>query len=139
MIQYSSNPGDLVCDFFLGSFSTAKVAIGLHRKAVGFEKSKIAFDYQIKQIKTLVPGYLLPALRTPPPNIYSNQGKPISSQERELLRREYEMLRRGGGKKRDVLAALANKSGRGYWSLLKIIDGTTNKSTGRKDTQSLFG
>ncbi|ACL16277.1 DNA-methyltransferase [Methanosphaerula palustris] len=30
MIQYSSNEGDLVADFFLGGFSTAKVAIGLN-------------------------------------------------------------------------------------------------------------
>jgi site-specific DNA-methyltransferase (adenine-specific) len=29
MILYSNNPDDMVCDFFLGSFSTAKVAIGL--------------------------------------------------------------------------------------------------------------
>jgi len=50
MIEYSSNRGDLVCDFFLGSFSTAKVAIGLGRKATGFEKNKKAFDYQTKEM-----------------------------------------------------------------------------------------
>ncbi len=44
LIQYSSNEGDLVCDLFLGSFSTAKVAKGLNREAVGLEVSENAFD-----------------------------------------------------------------------------------------------
>lgn len=50
MIEYSSVKGDLVCDFFLGSFSTAKVALGLKRKATGFEKNKKAFDHQLKEM-----------------------------------------------------------------------------------------
>lgn len=49
MILYSSNPDDLVCDFFLGSFSTAKVALSLGRQACGFEINKNAFDYQMEQ------------------------------------------------------------------------------------------
>jgi site-specific DNA-methyltransferase (adenine-specific) len=52
MILYSSNPDDLICDFFLGSFSTAKVAIDLGRKACGFELNKNAFDYQMSIIDT---------------------------------------------------------------------------------------
>lgn len=138
MIQYSSNPGDLVCDFFLGSFSTAKVAVGLNRRAAGFEKSKVAFEYQIKQMEKIVPGFLLPVLRVPPPNTYSNQGKPITPEERERLRREYELLRKEGSKKRQAISILTEKSGRGYWSILKMIDGTTNKSAGAKNKQSLF-
>lgn len=51
MIEYSSVKGDLVCDLFMGSFSTAKVATQLGRKATGFEKNKKAFDYQTKQLK----------------------------------------------------------------------------------------
>jgi len=50
MIEYSSLEGDLVCDFFLGSFSTAKVAKSLGRRATGFEKNKQAFDYQINHL-----------------------------------------------------------------------------------------
>jgi len=53
MILYSSNSADMVCDFFLGSFSTAKVAFGLGRKACGFELNKIAFEYQIKEIEKM--------------------------------------------------------------------------------------
>ena len=40
IMQYSSNEGDLVCDFFLGGFNTAKVAIGLKRKVIGFDINK---------------------------------------------------------------------------------------------------
>lgn len=138
MIQYSSRPGDLVCDFFLGSFSTAKVAIGLNRKATGFEKSKIAFDYQIKEIEKVIPGSLLPDLRIPPKNAYYNQGKPISVHERDFLLTEYKTLRREGNKKKEALAILTTKSGRGYWSLLKVVDGTTNKSAKNKDKHTLF-
>jgi site-specific DNA-methyltransferase (adenine-specific) len=54
MILYSSNPNDMVCDFFLGSFSTAKVTIGLGRKACGFEINKNAFDYQIQETNQII-------------------------------------------------------------------------------------
>jgi len=66
MLQYSSDPGDIVLDMFLGSFSTAKVAIGMNRKATGFELNKTAYDYQIEQMKHIVPGYLIPELRQIP-------------------------------------------------------------------------
>jgi len=36
MMQYSSNENDLIADFFLGGFSTAKVALGLNRRVIGF-------------------------------------------------------------------------------------------------------
>lgn len=48
MIGYSSVHDDLVCDFFLGSFSTARVAIDMGRRATGFEISKGIFDAGIK-------------------------------------------------------------------------------------------
>ena len=63
MIQYSSNEGDTVCDFFLGSFSTAKIAKGLNRRATGFELSKTAYDHQVKAVESLPPGHLLNQLR----------------------------------------------------------------------------
>ncbi len=43
MVQYSSRPGDLVCDMFMGGFSTARVAVGLDRRFVGFEVSETIF------------------------------------------------------------------------------------------------
>ena len=138
IIQYSSMPGDLICDFFLGSFSTAKVAIALNRRATGFEKSRTAFDYQMSQVEKIVPGSLLTKLRTPPPNIYYNQGKPLTIEEKKVILKEYQYLRNNGNKKKESIDQLTHKSGRGYWSLLKIIDGTTNKSTTNKAKKTLF-
>ena len=83
LIQYSSNQGDLICDLFLGSFSTAKVAKGLNREAVGFELNKSAFDYQMKEFDRLEAGYLLDQLRKPPKNQFVNRGKPISKVDQE--------------------------------------------------------
>ena len=45
MIQLGSRPGDLVCDFFLGSFSTARVAHRLGRRTVGFELNPEAYTF----------------------------------------------------------------------------------------------
>lgn len=44
MIQYSSLPGDLVCDLFLGGFTTAKRCQKLNRRCCGFELNSIAFE-----------------------------------------------------------------------------------------------
>ncbi len=49
MIQYSSNEGDLVCDFFLGNFTTAFAAKSLGRKFSGFEINPAAYNYFIEQ------------------------------------------------------------------------------------------
>ncbi len=122
MIQYSSNPGDTVCDFFLGSFSTAKIAIGLNRKAIGFEKSVVAFNYQIKEMKKIIPGSLLPQLRVPPKNLLHKQGEPISDKERRAIKALFASLQKKGLTKKDSLDSITKKTGRGYWSLLKIIN-----------------
>ena len=137
MILYSSNPGDIVCDFFLGGFSTAKVSIGLGRRAYGFELSKTAFDYQMEQIKTIKSGSMLSELRIPPPNKLLNRGKPFKKNEIERIRQEYKILMKKGETKKKAIDKISHEIGRGYWSILKIIDGTTNKSMLEK-SPSLF-
>ena len=128
IIQYSSNEGDTVCDLFLGSFSTAKVAKGLNRKATGFEISPKAFEYQLGEFEKLKKGYLVSTLRQPPPNTYFNQGKAINERERDSIHNEFETLNRLGIPKKEMIELLSKKYGRGHWSILKLIDGTTNKS-----------
>ena len=127
IIQYSSNEGDLICDFFLGSFSTAKVAKGLKRKAVGFEISKKAFDFQLKQLEKLEEGFLIETLRKPPNNSFFNQGKPIKEEELTSILVEYQHLRINGNSKKKSVELLSKKHGRGYWSILRIVDNATNK------------
>ncbi len=51
MIQYSSNEGDIVCDFFLGNFTTAIVAKKLGRVPAGYEINKNMFELGMKKLK----------------------------------------------------------------------------------------
>ena len=129
MMQYSSNENDVVCDFFLGGFSTAKVAKGLNRRAVGFEISTKAFDHQLAEFENLKKGYLIESIRKPPANIYINQGKPISDKERRQILDAYYKTKNEATTKKKTIEILSQKFGRGYWSILRVIDGTTNKST----------
>ena len=122
MIQYSSKEGDLVCDFFLGSFSTAKVAKGLNRRATGFEVSKTAYDYQLEAMAALPQGHLLDKLRKPPENAYFNQGKPFTDGERLAICGEYRQWRAQGRSKKGAINALSTRFGRGYWSILRVVD-----------------
>jgi site-specific DNA-methyltransferase (adenine-specific) len=122
IIQYSSLEGDMVCDFFLGSFSTAKVALGLNRKACGFEKSAIAFEHQIREMQQITPGYLMDTLRKPPENSYFNRGKPITDAEKNEITAQYKALSLKGLSKKAIIAQLSGLTGRGPWSLAKIID-----------------
>jgi site-specific DNA-methyltransferase (adenine-specific) len=128
MIQYSSNEGDLVCDFFLGSFSTAKVAKGLNRYATGFEISKNSFNYQIKEFEKLKTGYLQSQIRKPPKNLLVNSGKSLTAEEKKKISAEFKKIKARGLSKKQAIEDISKKYGRGYWSVLKIIDGTTNKS-----------
>lgn len=128
MIQYSSNPNDIVCDLFLGSFATAKVAKGLNRRAIGFEISKKAFDYQIQDFKKIEMGHLLTEIRTPPCNQFVNNGKPISQKLRQSISAKHsDHLRRGLSKKQSI-EELSKIFGRGNWSLLKILNETDDAS-----------
>ena len=121
MILYSSNENDMVCDFFLGSFSTAKVAIGLGRNACGFEINKNAFDYQISEIEKIKSGELLNELRQVPENKLINQGKPLNDEELQKILTEFSSLSKRGLTKKDVINSLSTKYGRGYFSVTNIL------------------
>jgi len=126
MILYSSNPDDMVCDFFLGSFSTAKVAIGLGRKACGFELNKNAFDYQMKEIEKIKSGELLSGLRQVPANILMNKGKPLLPEEKNQIVTEFTQLVGKGTSQKDACTIISNKYGRGYWSIIKMVNSSVN-------------
>ena len=126
MIQYSSQEGDVVCDFFLGSFATANVAKGLNRCAVGFEVNSTTFAHHERAFHELERGFLLSRLRAPLANRYVNGGKAVSTEERATIVKAYADLREGGANKKDALDTLSEQFGRGYWSLLRIIDDATN-------------
>ena len=121
MILYSSNPNDMICDFFLGSFSTAKVAIGLGRNACGFEINKNAFDYQTKEMEKIKSGELLSELRQIPKNKLFNKGKPLSNEETGQIISEFLLLQKKGFSQKSACDRISEKYGRGYWSILNIV------------------
>jgi len=56
MIEYSSNMGEVVCDFFMGNFTTAYCSYELGRTPVGFEMNREAYDYHMEIINKMKEG-----------------------------------------------------------------------------------
>jgi site-specific DNA-methyltransferase (adenine-specific) len=130
MIQYSSNEGDLVCDFFLGGFSTAKTAIGLNRRITGFEISRPVFEAGVMELGTIRPGSLFPDLRKPLCNPAGNRGKSWSEEEYTALGSVYDRLIAEGLPRYRVIALLGEQLGRGRWGIEKAL-----KKIGRGSTR----
>lgn len=55
ILAYSSKPGDVICDPFLGSGQVAKVAKQLRRKYIGFEIEKNYYDFALENIASAAP------------------------------------------------------------------------------------
>jgi site-specific DNA-methyltransferase (adenine-specific) len=131
MIRYSSNEGDLLCDLFLGSFSAAKVAIGLNRFATGFEISQQAYDYQIKEIEKVIPGSLLGDVKKPVGPNLDNQGKPWTEEEKLRVYQRYQALSKRHSTKKAVIDELSKEFGRGRFSLDKVLkEGSGHSESG---------
>jgi site-specific DNA-methyltransferase (adenine-specific) len=122
IIQYSSNEDDLVCDFFLGGFSTAQVAIGMNRRIVGFEKSKEIYEHHIRKIETIKIGDLLDGINTPSENKLANQNKKWTKDEKRLLFEKFNELRKHYKTKRETIDILSKEFGRGYFSILNVLN-----------------
>ncbi len=76
---------------------------------------------------------MLDELREVPPNKMTNRGKSFNSNEIINILKDFKILINSGQTKKSAINSLSEKYGRGYWSILKIIDGTTNKSSGNKN------
>jgi len=122
MFQFSSNGGDLVCDLFLGGFSTVKVAIGLNRRLIGFEVSEEIFHAKVYELQLLERGYLIDTLRNPVVTIIKNQGRTWIPQERLALACRYESLRTQKRSKKEIIKILCEEFGRGRWAIEKALN-----------------
>lgn len=122
MLQYSSNEGDVVCDFFMGGCSTAVVAIGMNRRFVGFELSEPTFKSRVPQIAKVIPGASLPTLRTPvAEHITENAGKPWSDSDVDALVKRYSDLALQGKAKGEIVETLCRDFKRGSWAIVKLL------------------
>ncbi len=121
MIQYSSNEGDLVADFFLGGFSTARAAIGLNRRATGFEIARNLFDLKSSELKGVTPGFLLSTLRIPAAGEPSRSRRRWTDEDLALLEERFWDLARKNMPGKEIVAALGQELGRGRWAIEKAL------------------
>jgi site-specific DNA-methyltransferase (adenine-specific) len=121
ILQYSSSEGDLVCDFFCGGFSTARVAIGLNRRFVGFEISPEVFQVKGEELKHIRPGDLLPSLRVPVITEVANQGKRWTAEDRVKFIRYYKKLKAKSFTHQEMVRVLGEKMGRGRFAIEKAL------------------
>ncbi|HMA63028.1 MAG TPA: site-specific DNA-methyltransferase [bacterium] len=121
ILQYSSNPGDLVCDLFMGGFSTAEAAVGLKRKFVGFEVSESIFNSGIERIKKVKEGSLIKTLRKPKHSKPRNQNKPWTDDEKNRLKKRYQELLSEYKYKKNIVKKLCEEFGRGKFGIQRMI------------------
>jgi len=121
MMQYSSRPGDLVCDLFMGGFGTARVAVGLGRRFVGFEVSPPIYEEGLRRMRGVEEGDLLRNLRVPRGGGAPNRGRTWSEAERAQLVERYGALREGGHTKASAIAELTGELGRGRFAVLNAL------------------
>ncbi|MDD1724906.1 MAG: site-specific DNA-methyltransferase [Methanospirillum sp.] len=121
IIQYSSNERDMICDLFLGGFSTARAAIGLNRQVTGFELSPEMFDARIEEIAALKTGFMMDSIRVPEQENAPLTRRPWSPEEIDLLRSRYHELAVAGEKKKNITLILQSEFNRGHWSIEKTL------------------
>lgn len=121
MILYSSNKNDIVCDFFLGNFTTAIVAKNLGRIAYGFEINKQSFEHGTKNLENTEFGKGLESLKKVNIDLPPNQGKSITNEEKEKIINDFLDLKKNGNTKKFAIQKLTEKYGRGYFSIVNIL------------------
>lgn len=119
LILYSSNEGDMICDFFMGNFTTAYASLKLGRNVCGYEINENSYNYHIKELEKIEFGCdkvqvnnILPA----------NQGKKVSEEEMNSIWKDYKEMLGNGIKKKDISIKLQEKYGRGKFSIKNILD-----------------
>lgn len=137
MLQYSSSEGDLVCDMFMGGFSTARVAVGLDRGFVGFELSPTIFDRGVEAMGSVEPGDLLGDLRVPEGDIHVNRGKRWTEAELSLLAARYGQLQGEGMSKAETIEVLAREMGRGRFAIDNALKRTVAPGANRPKSDKL--
>ena len=122
MMQYSSNRGDVVADFFLGGFSTAEAAIGLKRKIIGFEINPASFNHHIIRIRQLTPGFLLDKVRTGTDRRPARQRQRWTDEELNRLKKRFQELYGDTGRKIQTIELLQKEFNRGYFAILNQVN-----------------
>jgi site-specific DNA-methyltransferase (adenine-specific) len=122
IILYSSREGDVICDFFLGGFSTAKAAIGLKRKVAGFEISPKAFEHGIRIVDEITPGFLLSCV---PATLFkdnrTNYRKRWTPEEKRSLAERFQALKKEKMAKKSIIKQMTGEFQRGRFAIERIL------------------
>lgn len=119
VLLYCSDPGELVCDFFLGSFAVAKVAKSLGRSCIGFELNSNAFVLGEQAVEATTEGSMVkpaPVVVTP-----MKRGAPWTAADLTRLKKVYSQLRGAGKTKKDTVTDLCQHFGRGRFGIEKAL------------------
>lgn len=119
LIKYSTNRGDIVCDFFLGNFTTAYAAKKLDRRIIGFEINKNAYEEHIDKILNVEADEDLIAEANP--GLPKNQGRPLSMEKKREMYMYFKKQREKNRTKKSIIEDMIEKYGRGRWSIERII------------------
>ncbi|MCH7574278.1 MAG: site-specific DNA-methyltransferase [Candidatus Marinimicrobia bacterium] len=122
LIQYLSKPRDVICDFFLGGFSTAKIAKGLGRSAIGFEINKISFDHHYKEVETIRVNEIAGDVKVGTDDTPLKAGEPWREGELNQLKDRYLELYQQGRTKKESIQTLSSEFERGPWAIIKRLN-----------------
>jgi site-specific DNA-methyltransferase (adenine-specific) len=122
LIQYSSRPNDLICDFFMGNFTTAYSSLKLGRRVCGFEVNKAAYDLHMAALQNIVFGMDLAHLRKVENIIPKNQGLPVTEDEARAICNDYKSMLDEKMQKKKASQQLQEKYQRGRFSIKNILD-----------------
>lgn len=127
MIQYSSRPGDQVCDFFLGGFTTLRVALAMGRGGTGFELNPKAYHSGAAALANVCPGELLSSQRKPSTRAPANQHQPWSLKQRRELWARFAAMKEAGLTKAQAIEKLGAAFGRGRFSIMNALAETVKR------------
>lgn len=122
LILYSSNPGDMVCDFFMGNFTTAYAARSLGRKVCGYELNKASYEYHKPLVDSIEYGKKLKELKQVVNVRPANQGKEVTKEEATSICEDYKKMLNENLLKKEISLKLQEKYGRGRFSIKNILD-----------------
>ncbi len=121
ILQYSSNEGDLIGDFFAGSFVTAKMAKALKRNSICIELNNNACEYAIDVVKKIKWGEKLKSVLNGKDDRPKNEGKPWTPELITGVTSSYQSQRNRGQTKIGAIRFLQAEFERGFFSIKNIL------------------
>lgn len=121
MIMYSSDEGSVVCDFFLGNFTTAYVAVDLNREPVGFELNSTSYNHHLPLLEQVKIGGGIKDLKPVVVDLPENQYKKITDEERQRIEDRFLEIVKSGSSQKSAVEILCKEFGRGKFGITNVV------------------